>query len=392
MTLDGNYFVDIEIEKNKLLAPPDTISFSLRDNIHNVFPVASMNLEDTDGLFSEYLATIIGQKYKIKYGVQETEESLEGEFVVSKEILSEMKQTTIFAGNIDINLIHSWYLQQRKETGAFYENISTIIDRLTRGYQFKKRNIEQTANHTYWYQGKRTQAKFIKDVLLPYSYSANSDNSPFYFFIDLKNNLNFRSYKDMFSYGRKADHEYFYNRQGTKEDSIGNSILDIKRWSEDYVSLNKKRNQEGLLLNTSGNIEKLNIKSEEHLKPRGKQVELIANHVNTDGDYKFLGMNKDISNEVRGMKIHLSENTFYPERYMIMVPMNPAIVSGQTIHLEIYLPNDVNDTYSERVTGKYLIEMTEHVWDGKTSSAVTKMIISRKYAEIPDDYILKGKM
>lgn len=391
MFLDGNIFVSIKTEDgNILLSSAEAISFSIRYNIHNVYPKMNMSLEDVDGLFAEYLMTTPGLKYSVEFGIEGGEENIKGDFVIQKDITTKLRQTELFAGTLDISLIHAWSTKQKRETLSYNKNISDIVKQLVNNYNFRSQNIENTQNKEIWYQGKQKQSEFIKKGLLPYAY--NSTETPFYFYIDCQNNVNFHSYDSFVKNSPNRTHEYTYQRQASHDDAMGNLIIDIRRWSEDKMVLDSEQKQETFSVNRDGELIKIDYNSSDFLKKKALDAEPFVKNEEGIGQYYYRGINRDITNSDKGYRLHKMRRLFHPERYMVMVPFNPKIKAGDIFKMRVYLPNDSNETFSERFTGDYVIEMSEHIWDGETMNAITKTIISRKYIQVPDDYIIKEKL
>jgi hypothetical protein len=79
---------------------------------------------------------------------------------------------------------------------------------------------------------------------------------------------------------------------------------------------------------------------------------------------------------------------------LVTTPFNPELASGNSVTINIYIPKRGSEIkeLSHAFAGKWVVESCTHVWNGKQSRGFTKLIIGRKYVNVPNSYLLKEKL
>jgi len=359
--------------------PPGWLSFSLIDSIHSFYPRASVQVKDKSGDLYETLATVpgikwMGVEYGRKGGDSVGDPSLN--FVVNQEnFVRNEENPHTYSGIIDFQMLHEWSSQQETATGTYKGALSKVVSDMVSFYSFSRTNIETTSNTGTWYQGNKTKARFIQEVAIPIAYSSTSSETPYFAFIDLKNQFHFRSFGNML---QERPSQELYVSPSTNQ--IGMRVISISSWGESYTSYLKHDNTKVVALDSSGSVNNIDIATSNSI-PVTRGVNLVANKTDTSvTSYpQFLWGTTQGPNE-RGKALFQTRDTLFQDRHLVVIPFEPTIFSGHTIKMTA-VHRTGGGTTSTRVSGVYLVEMSEHLWDGETVTPVTKLLLCRKNAE-----------
>lgn len=389
----ANFFVNI-MGNSELPFPADQISFSIQDSIHRIFPRLSVSLKDQTGYFQEYLLTNPGNIVDLEFGtLDDPLNFVRSKFIIDTDQLSALGiNPAIFTGMLDIEFFHEWYNYQKEETGYFDGTISSIVSKLILEYPFLEKEIESTNNSTTWYMGGKTRSSVIRDVFCKRAYSSSSDKTPFFAFINANNKFHFQSYRSLLGNTQSADFDYLFDRTSSFTNSFKYSIIDIKRWSSSLTQSKQYQHRNFHTIENDGTVETEELLTDTFLKKPLKDTYNISNSKEkvVQSDTCYFGQ-ENIDNR-KGIKNSLMKSELFRNQFMILVPFNPKATAGKTVFLKLSLPNTENDSFSQRFTGKYLIESSSHIWDGPSKNAMSKLIVSRKYIQVPESYPLKGSM
>ncbi len=388
MILLGNIFAEFNTDQFEIKVPSSEISFSLIDSIHTLYSRATMTVNDRNGLYSEYLLSTVGNVLNIKFGHTDfIDDILNNNYVLSQEIMEDSNENPDrLSGPIDISFIHEWYNKQEIKSVSYQDNIKTIVQDFVEDYPFSDIKIDTISNTDTFYQALQTQGEMITKEFLPISYSTMANKTPFFAFINSKNEFKYINYNTMYG-GNTADDEYILQRNEVKYNN--KAILDIKRWS-DTLPNSKEFNKNVYTLGSDSCVEEIYLDVKDYYPiPPAYDYVLANNRDLLPTNYEFMYYGDASTDKVKGIKIDYMRKSLFKDRLMILVSFNPKLIAGKTVYLNFPLPNDSNETFSERFSGKYLIELSEHTWDGQSATAVSKFIVSRKYAKIPPTYTLK---
>jgi len=390
MQLDKGLFVEIKTNGKELVIPADWLSFSINDSIHSIYNSFDSSILDRSGKISEVLLTTPGNIFSIKFGKEDDMENIvEGSFVINDDKMASPDEgSKVYGGKVDLFGYHEWFNLQQESSASFKTKASSVANTLTNSYPWKGKNITSTQETKAWFQGLRTPARFIQEIVTPKSFS--NSLTPFFAFINNKNEFNFLDYSTMFTGSAKN----FYYSPGASENLDPSTLIHgISRWSESLKKAKMTKKKMSYRITDSGELEKLELNSNDFYKKPPSDIYLVSNqegrgptnHITTVYGRAGESISDMSYNEVNEMR-----ESFFRERFIILLSFDPSLVAGKTINIYLYLPTDTNDSYSVRFSGKYLVEASSHIWSGETKSAMTKLVISRKYnSSIPDDFQLK---
>lgn len=383
----NGYVFKILVENKELDVTPQKIKFVIKDSIHKLYPEVVLTFQDFIGLAQEYGLVVDGTKFNCEYTFNDNTISCPFRLVDTQT--KELVTTSFIAGDLNCKLKHDYHWEDMILSKAYRDKkISEIITTLFSKYNFKSRSIKNTENKNDWYQPLMNNHKFIYNILLPNAYSTNSNDTPFFCYIDSNNNFNFTHYdylinqnpivnltynpedtisqfdtnvQGLYSYlsGNNMTHEFYY-RKNFEIDYSDGSLIEKNKRLIDYPKKN----------NTSDNSPP-------------KQVPIRKR-----GEF-YTGYNLFPNAETRGQKdnnlgrqIYLQKNAFFLDRMRITLPLNLKLTSGKTVNIDFLKAE--NGQKSIRFNGVYIIEQSEHMWNGE--NGLTILNIGRKNFKILSSY------
>lgn len=386
------YKIGLSINDRNFEIDPSYFSFSMRDNIFNLFNTATLSFKDKTGLFQEFFDTSEGAKVKLEFGDEDVINTCT--YVNKYDKLDTTEKIGYLTGEVDFNLINFWYNSQYKISRAHNKRISNIIRDFAGQYQFKSKDIDDTGNQRTWYQPYMTNAKFITDMLLPNCFSRNADQTPFFAFITNDNVFHFRNYKSMTDEELigTVDFKINIDKISRGEDSFQNKTSSLKRIHQNSDKHFYLRHRNLFRIDKEDGT----IKDEEdHITDHPTQNNLKIPILNDEGntiDFKLVGFTKDETGEKEnqfGRIFYDHRDSLFLDQFIFIQPFNPKFQAGKNIQLNVYTTQNEGSKLSKRFSSRYLIIDCEHIWDSETQKGYTKVIIAKKYVQVPESYLLK---
>ncbi|MDA3856025.1 MAG: hypothetical protein PF569_07215 [Candidatus Woesearchaeota archaeon] len=389
MEYQENFDIDFKFEGTSLEMLPSNYSFSIEDSIYETYPKGEFILDDSIGILQDMLFTIEGAKYELTIGFGD--ESITNPFIVKDDTLDESLTVGLVNGDVKVRLIHEFKDKQEIASKHFKDKISSIVKSLAGSFPFAKFNIDETGNNQSWYQLLKNQVDFINENLLPFAFSNSANKSPFFFFIDNKNQYNFKNFYSMI---RESKTIPLYLSNKNKEGSNNESILGIKRLRKGLdITYDLRHRRIFSFDSKTSDI----VETEDYLADYpsdNKSIPIIADktlatsyYLQDDGD------GTTVSKEnLKGLLNSSMKNSMTLDRFVISLPFNPSLIAGVAVELIIPSSED-SDTSGFSMLGVYLIEKSVVVWDGKNQMASTHCVIGRKSTFLPSSvYALKGRL
>ncbi len=385
------YEIEIKSENKIFEVLPSEYSFAITDSIYDIFNKVTMEIHDQTGLLQEYLLTVNELPITVTFG--DDNNIFKCDYIIINDLLSKIEIPGLLNGWLRLDLINGWYKEQEIKAIAYRKRISEIITKLTSAY-FSQIDKNDTGNQGVWYQMLLTDSEFIKKVLLPNAYSNNANSTPFYCYITNDNIFHFRNANSMYNSSPVDSLFYVIDKEGQYK---ANSVFDVQRWRkniEDYSNLYhrdifKIDKSNGNLIQEKDKITDYPVEISKVL-PLYARNDLITGYIDLDYKETDTGL---IENK-KGIKINSISNSIFLERMNLTLPFNSKLYSGACINLIIYMVTSEKEPMvkSANFSGKYVIERCTHVWNGKEQKGYTKIIIGRKYIDIPSTYLLKEKL
>ena len=122
----------------------------------------------------------------------------------------------------------------------------------------------------------------------------------------------------------------------------------------------------------------------------------IVGNINLTTGYEFLEYSQSNIGRQENLLGRTNNTTIkgtFIEEFMSIIPFNPILTSGKKIDLEIYsiTKSGENNKLSKSFSGSYIIEECEHVWDGVGKSGYTRLLLGRKFINLPSTYQIRSK-
>lgn len=369
---------------------PTGMSFSMADSIYSLYNYLTFSLNDHTGLLQEYFGTTEGLKLRLEYGTPE--QSNICTYAIRKNELSDISIIGTLAGTVDIEMVNYWRNTQSIRSKAYQNTITAIISELIRNQGFSDTDLEDTGNNDYWYQMMTTDGKFINDVLLPNAFKSG-DNSPFYAYITSDNVFHLKNLASMLN--TSVVDEINYRPVGHSSSKEEYQTLQIRRWNspseEHYNDISRRV---FTISRTDGSITE-NDDGITSYPPKVNRSMAIMNVPSDATGYYDVGFENTETGpreNNKGLKINSMRKSTLTEHFLVMMPFNPKMLAGKLVQLNIYSADDP-DKLLHNFSSKYVIENSEHVWDGPNHKGFTKLILGRKYTNvIPSSYLLKPKL
>lgn len=408
---------DVIINNTSIDVDPASISFSVRDSIHNLLPELNFELMDSSGIVQDSCLTSEGIDIKIKYGIAD-QSLLDCKFVIESDQLPRTLAKDSIGGKLFINGIHEFYSYQEVKSDSYIGRISEVIRKILYNskYVFKNNNVIPS-NNTYindtgcdyiWYRPMLNEKDFIEQILLPNSYSNNCFDTPFFCYIDSNNNFNFRNYHSLsFETVSKSLKYLEYSHSVDKKQaaavgayagssSIGDRfIIDYKRWKQGSFYNKKYWNRKIFSRNRNdGSFDETIDYISSYPKGMLNYIPIIKDdHTSGFVDLEYSEMDVPLQECFNGRRINSTKDGFFLERLLLTIPLDTNLHAGNMLELTfpIKVVNTNRTENSQVYTGEYLVESTDHVWNGTIKNAYTNLIVSRKFIDIPDSSLLRSR-
>lgn len=350
------------------------LSFSLQDSIYDLYSKGSISVFDSSGLLLESRGFTDGVPLEITYGLGE--EYINNFFLIHGMEVLEDRSGLALGGRVSAKLLQNAARESTARTNVYTTRISDIVGELFNS-PFENIFIETTRDSLRGmnvYRAHMSQEEFIHRVLLPNALSTESPSSPFFCFIDSTNQFHFESYHKMSS--RSPSKILILN--GTKTiDHYTQRILDFMPFSFDV-----QRHKKNLSYNIEGFTDEEDPVYEEEpfsaldfgnkpfpifdLTP---EVQVVDNNFN----YRSI-------ERVQAELLYNQRELVGADKVLVTTPLNPSLHSGLTVELDVeYEDESVSHAYS----GIYLIERSDHVWEGTEQRGYTQLVLGTKSPSFP---------
>jgi hypothetical protein len=384
MEYQERYELELLIEGKEFEIMPSMYSFTMSDSIYQLYPRMNMSISDDTSLLQEYLATIEGITYEVTFGLKNN--IIKCPFIIKGDELPENSITGLIGGEVIINFIHEYFSKQNAISKVYDNTISKIIEKLVNKYNFNSKNIDITNSSSKWYQPLITDSKFMLKNLLPFAYSADCGDTPYYLFIDVNNDFYFRSFKTMFETNPVTD---LYI---TSKNINGSNSQSIQRYGRYRPGSDLTYNLRHRVVCQIDDSDGSFSTEDDHLTDYPSNTKQVPIKYTKDNVTSYMWIDKKeddsaIRNNNKGFKINNMRNAMLLDKIVVELPFNPTLRSGKTINLILPYDNDGEES-TLLFSGKYLIDRSWHTWDRRNGSTI--LSVGRKNANVPNSgYNLK---
>jgi hypothetical protein len=350
--------------------------FTVTDSIYAVFPSLDFILSDLSGLSLELGTFTRGIPLKI---VLEMEDSiLESKFVVNNRDNIQQLSSNFIGGNVKVGGIHESYTKEREGKSVYYnKKVSEIVKEL-----FPDAEVEGTSAKIAAYQFDDSYS-FVQNVLLDIADSKTG--TPFVFFRDLAGKLVFKSIGELV---QQSPVTKLTLTQTDGEETVADSINTFLPFDERLTDIFGKLAIEGEYL------DRLAYKTEKITAVDfiDDFIPVIADTVKNNRFYFGRQFNPDMDYASARPALWISylRDGFLSDKAFAVIPFNGNLVSGSTVDVEVFLQDTEGESMiSEAYSGKWLIEKSIHSWDGSSTTALSKLVLSRSSYKPVSDSILE---
>ena len=382
------YYGSLSINDIKTDLPLSAVSFVIKDSINELYPKVDFSINDEWGTMNEYLAFIDGSKISLSFGKTKNEQ-IKNNYRVLINGQPKQNSQNYISGKISVELIHDYYYYQNKVSKYYQNNISDIIKNLVGKYNFTKLDIDSTYNSGVWYQPYMSDSEFIIKNLLPYAYSTDANNSPFYCWIDNNNIFHFKSYKQLCE--QNIIRNYEYSSLGEPKVLNENSIVTVNFLQDSMNDIKPLINQIYGYYDKNGNYQKeQNLKITDFPKNKTSKIPIIADLSYVTDIFNNLADDVNLDDNENNRKGYINNKmreSFLLDKVIISTNLDPTLHSGQLVNMTLPLNNGQN---SQKQSGKYIIENCFHRWNGK--QGVTILVCGRQRIVVNGDYKFRNYM
>ena len=399
MNYYDQYQFNLVINKTKFDIDPTNYSFSVRDSIHDFFSQITFEFNDVTGIFQESLLSSEGLVLNLQYGIKNQSNLSCNYSFINDELFSTLTNDSI-GGKLTIPGLHEYYNYQEVVSSGYKDRISNIVQNITSNYNFSGKNINDTGADNIWYRPLMNQKDFIEEILLPNSYSNNSANSPFFCFIDSNNTLNLKNYYSMITSTIQKEYNLlnFAEQPNTNDNQgIGDKVIaNLQRFKTGSLQTKKYRNRKLVYRdrNTGQIVEDL-----DHIYsyPNGYSnynLPIVSTSLLTDTyDLFYKETDTSLQEAFNGRKINSTKDTFFLERFILTIPLDTNLTAGKMIRLSLPLKVSTQKTdASLNYTDNYLIESSDHIWNGDKRFGYSQLIVSRKFSKLSNNLLIKSQL
>jgi len=355
-------------------------TFSLRDSIHSLYPRGTFKVNDVSGYLLESRAFTEGIPVEITMGFNEI--SLTNKYLFHKMEVPVVPNPNQLSGEIDASLIHESYRTESMDSKSFPYNPSAIVNSLF-NYNFMGKVIEQTkilsTNHLY--QPRTTKEDFVKNVLLPNSLSAKQSPSPYYCFIDSKDILHYESLLGMLS--KNPITKLYLTSKNRVE--YYQKILSFQPFSYDIT---KHRNSLDFSFEIITDDDNKEFERKE-ISVSDVQSPYPLYNCTKENVPVFDEIEENFDESVYSSIINKQRYSLLSDRVLVTTPLHTDYCAGTVLELDTEYAGS-NSSFSYH--GLYLIEQSDHVWNGETQDGFTQMILARVSPTFSPDFELEGGM
>lgn len=394
MLYRDEYEIEIESNGTSIISDPKDISFTLSENIYNIYSTGLIEVTDSTGILQESLLTMKGSNLEITYGNIERSNRTPM-IILNDRTEEEPVQTGILSTKVSVPIIHSWYKEQEVKSFGHRGEISSIVRDIVEPYRiFDSMLIEGTNGTDIWYQCFVDDASFIENYLLPNAFSFNADSTPFCAFTTLDNVFNFTHMKKFFNENVVATLDY--SQRANIETISENPVSSIRRIKDRTDFLGELSEVVIYQINrNSGRLESRVTHITDYNKPSSRKLPYIGSIEGAssilDLDYVEPSTNQENNNTAQ--ILFNQRRGMFLDRFMVLIPLNSDLHCGDKVQLNIDSSlDDSQSKFSNVFSSPYIIESLDHVWSGENHVGYTRLLLGRKYVSVPETYEIKSRM
>jgi len=340
---------------------------------------------------SNYYGFAAGQEFELRIVLEDTPYLVP--FCVTNEGLVSLNEQMPLTDLHELTLAHTLFKYQRRQSRAFNDTTSHILAAVLSDLEqetplkFTSKALEETADAGRWFCPNLTESEFLTKLLLPSMYGGDT---PYYCFVTNNNEVILKSWHSLWNQKPALTFKLAYPPTLASDGSL--PIFNMNPLQMGYGRSLDAINQLQFYLDEDGRYQSKKFKDglDQGFKNKilaGMPVKSPSEAMRSQQELLDYDVDAGNADSINGA---LDVNTLKPllsqEKLLVTVPLNPTIVSGEKVKVEI--SQEVGDsTDFMRYTGEYLIEKSfRQVGNGV---AWNTCILSRPGKKIPDSVLLK---
>lgn len=385
MNYRDTYDISLSIEDKILDQYPSNYSFTIFDSIFNLYPKAKLSFNDQSGQFNEFMAFINGTKITLQFGNKAT--SFSCPFTIVNNSNPESMSPSLISGTIEAELLHDFAYRQSLSSNYFNDEISNIINKKVSKYQFNKVNIQATQTRGKFYQPLIQDDEFINEFLLPYAYSSNASQSPFYAFIDNNNNFNFVNHAYLTQ--QSAIATYVFVPRGTAMELRSDSIISFHNIQNSIKKIYPTFHRFLYQFNSDSSISYLDDQINKYFAGQSQPIAVKRDLSGYTSKLDLLDNDIVLTETINhnlGLRLFNMRESFHIDQAVLITPFNPSIKAGSivTVQIPIAIDTQKQDLSPRFSRTDYLVESCYQKWNGRQGMTIS--IVSAKTTNVTNNY------
>jgi hypothetical protein len=374
---------DLEVLINGASVSPSANSYalSLRDSIYSAFPSLEIAFSDPSGAFLEYGTFWQGTPVKINFGIAAAGDLLKSEFrVIDRDVVKSGETAPGLSGNLKITALHKSFFENRESPDLALKEM-TVSDAVKK--LFPLAIVEDTRGEIEAYAFDDPYST-VREILLPQA--TNGKIRPYCFFRTLEGSLYFESIERLEGGSPMASLEL--RRIDAQDENMFDIMNSFLPFQESLGGMMEKLHAEGKLLKNdlSFEVEDKSVAADAKYK-----IPVMADTRIHHDLYFHRQFNPKVDYGLikPGLYADAMRAGFFIDKAVVNIPFHPKLTAGKTVKTEVSIYDaSYNAILSETFSGIWLIEQSDHLWDGMKKRAGTSLVLCRSSLKPRSDSML----
>jgi hypothetical protein len=376
------YQVGLYINKSSNSPAANMLSFTLFDSIYSMFPTIKLKYPDNSGLILENGNFTQGVPLNIKFGIASNRDMLDADFMVScRDTVSSVSGTPGLNGIVQVKGVHKSFFNNRKAPNIALKEmmVSDAVKILFPSEVELKIEATKGKIESYAFDDPY---RFTKYILLPQA--TNGKIRPYVFFRNLLNELHFESIELL---EKNAPSEKFTFGEVNGENA-NNTISSFLPYNERLETTLVDFHAEGKILKNNLSFE---IKDQSVATDSKDKIPVVVDTRIHHDQYFHRQFNPKVDYEQlnKAFWADAMRAGFFVDKCLAILPLHPKLVAGKVIEIAVSILDHENRIeLSETFSSKWLIEQSQHSWDGVLKQGITQLILCRSAMKPRRDSII----
>jgi hypothetical protein len=376
------YKIGLYINKSSYSPAATMLSFTVSDNIYSMFPMIIIKYPDNSGLILENGSFTQGVPLNIKFGIASNNDILNADFRVSRrDTIGPASGTPGLNGIVQVKGIHESFFNNRKALNIALKEM-TVSDAVKQLFPSESElKIETTKGKIESYAFDDPY-QFTKDVLLPQATTGKI--RPYVFFRNLSNELHFESV-ELLEKDTPSEKLTFGK---INEENANNTVNSFLPYTEGLEKTLINFHAEGKILKNDLTFES---KDQSVATDSKDKIPVIVDTRIHHDRYFHRQFNPKVEYEQlnKAFWADAMRAGFFVDKTLAVLPLHPKLVAGKVVEIAVSILDHENKIeLSETFSSKWLIEQSQHSWDGSLKQGITQLILCRSSMKPKRDSII----